>query len=236
MMALPLAAAVPDDWDRHAFLDVNDFARDTSWLHGVMKFFAADAVALLAVALVVAWWLGRRAGSPRQVATAVWGALGALVALLIAHPIATAVGEQRPFVALKNCCNGRGTLLLVHHSTDPGFPSDHATAAGAVACAVFLVSWRLGAITALLALLIAFARVYVGVHYPQDVLAGLALGAVVVGVGWFVVVPLLTRAAEWLSEHTPLRPLITTTRGDLDDKRASEPAPITPPSSRSPGN
>jgi len=69
------------------------------------------------------------------------------------------------------------------------------------------VSWRLGAVTLLWSLIIAFSRVYVGVHFPQDVAAGLALGAVVAALGVFVVVPLLTRIAEWLTK-TPLRPLI----------------------------
>ncbi|HVX70451.1 MAG TPA: phosphatase PAP2 family protein [Mycobacteriales bacterium] len=199
--ALP-AAALPADWNRHAFLDVNQFARDTSWLHGVMEWFAKDGVVLLAIALVVAWWIARRRRSPHQVAVAVWGALGALVALAIAQPISSAVDERRPFVAIPKA------LLLIRHSSDPGFPSDHATAAGAVACAVFLVSWQLGAITTLVALLIAFSRVYVGVHYPQDVLGGLALGAAVVALGYFVIVPLLARIAEWLAT-TWLRPLIS---------------------------
>jgi undecaprenyl-diphosphatase len=195
------AAVVPTGWDHDGFLDVNHFARDTSWLHGTMKWFAQDGVILLALALVVAWWIGRSRRSPHQVATAVWGALGALVALAIAQPIANAVDERRPFVAIPKA------LLLIHHSTDPGFPSDHATAAGAVACGVFLVAWRLGAVTTLIALIIAFSRVYVGVHYPQDVLAGLGLGAAVVGIGYFAIVPLLTRIANWLT-RTPLRPLI----------------------------
>jgi undecaprenyl-diphosphatase len=69
------------------------------------------------------------------------------------------------------------------------------------------VAWRLGAVTTLIALIIAFSRVYVGVHYPQDVLAGLGLGAAVVGIGYFAIVPLLTRIAAWLT-RTPLRPLI----------------------------
>ena len=63
---------------------------------------------------------------------------------------------------------------------DWSFPSNHATIAGAAAVALAL-AWR-GTpwLTAPLALLMAFSRVFVGVHYPHDVRsAGLALGALV---------------------------------------------------------
>jgi membrane-associated phospholipid phosphatase len=98
-------------------------------------------------------------------------------------------------------------LQLVSHANDAGFPSDHATAAGAVAAGLFFVSWRLGLVTTVWAALIAFSRIYVGVHFPQDVAAGLALGAVVAIIGAFIVVPILTRIAEWLT-RTPLRILV----------------------------
>ena len=149
-----------------------------------MEWFAKDGLVLLALALVGAWWIARQRRSPRQVAAAVWGAVGALIALAIAQPISSAVDDRRPIVALPKA------LLLIHHSTDPGFPSDHATAAGAVACAMFFISWRLGAITTVIALVFAFSRVYVGVHYPQDVLADLGLGAAVVALGYITDVPL----------------------------------------------
>ena len=187
--------------DEHDFRVVNDFARDTGWLHGFMTFMANDGVALLAVALVVAWWLGRRDDSPRRVAIAGWGALAALAAVALAQPISHAADEPRPFVAMPHA------LTLVRHATAPGFPSDPSTASGAVAAALLFVSWRLGLLTTLVSLLIAFSRVYVGVHFPQDVLAGLALGAAVAVLGVFVVVPFLTRGMEALA-RTRLRRLV----------------------------
>jgi len=193
--------------DRHDFNVVRHFANSTGWLHGFMEFMAKYGIVFLAIALLVGWWLGRRENSPRKVAIAVWSALAALVALVLVQPISNAAREQRPFV------NHPEVHKLIAHTADFGFPSDHATGAGAIAAGLLFLSWRLGVVTTLVAILIAFSRVYVGVHFPQDVLAGLALGAVVAVIGIFLVVPLLTRLLEWLT-RTPVRPLITSGRAE----------------------
>ena len=189
--------------DRHDFTIVRDFADSTSWLHGFMSFMAKDGVALFAITLLAAWWIGRRDNDARKVAVAVWSAVAAVVALLVMKPIADAAKEARPFVVLH-------FTPLIHHAADYGFPSEHATGSGAIAAGLLFVSWRIGLLSTLLALLIAFSRVYVGVHFPQDVLAGLALGAVIAVIGVFVVVPLLARLVTWLG-RTPARPLVAAT-------------------------
>ena len=62
------------------------------------------------------------------------------------------------------------------HGSDASFPSDHATAAFAIATAIWL-RWRAaGAVALVLAAVLAVGRVAVGVHYPGDVVAGAALG------------------------------------------------------------
>jgi undecaprenyl-diphosphatase len=66
---------------------------------------------------------------------------------------------------------------------------------------------RWGSVAAALAVVMAFARVYVGAHYPGDVVAGLALGAAIAAIGRLVAVPWLTRVAAWLS-RTPVRPIV----------------------------
>ena len=186
------------------FRDVNDFARDTSWLHGVIAGYATYGVVLFGGLLVIGYLYARSSGALPRLASALWAAGGMGVALALNQLIAHAVHEARPFVALPH------VLTLVHHSADAGFPSDHAVMAGAVAAGLFF-AWRvLGWVASAAAILIAFARVYVGVHYPQDVLAGLALGAIVVLIGGVLVRPLLTIVLAALT-RTPLRVAIVST-------------------------
>ena len=66
--------------------------------------------------------------------------------------------------------------LFAPHAADAGFPSDHATAAFAIAVAIFLRRRAWGAPVLVAAALLAVARVAIGVHYPADVLAGAVIG------------------------------------------------------------
>ncbi len=184
------------------FLIVNDVARHTPWLHLPIKLYAAYGVAIFAGLMVLGWWYARKDANPARMAAALWTPLGMIAALAIAQPISSLVAERRPFVVLHHI------LVLTEHSANYGFPSDHATMAGAVAAGMLLVHKRLGIATVIAALFMAFARVYVAVHYPQDVLGGLVLGATVVLIGYALFLSLFEKAIAWCS-HTRLRPLVT---------------------------
>lgn len=188
------------------FGGINDFARHTGWLHSPLLDYASYGVVLFAALLVTGWWLARGRGA-RTMAAALWAGVGTLLAVALNQPLVNGFQEARPYT------DHRHILVLATRSSDYSFPSDHAVMAGAVAAGLWLVDRRLGAIATALALVMAFARVYIAAHYPHDVLVGLAFGAAVTLAGWW----LLARPLTWLVDRltgTPLRPLVATAAGE----------------------
>ena len=186
--------------DKADFLRVNDLARNTTWLHSPMVAYAKYGVALFAVLLIAGYLLARTRRDPRLLARSRLAGAGVLVAVAVNQPIVHAVNEKRPYDQI------HGVLVLVTHSLDASFPSDHATMAGAAAAGLLFVDRRLG-IAVVAAALMAFSRVYVGAHFPVDVLAGLVVGAAVA-----LLVQLAAPAVTTLLrrlETTPLRPVLT---------------------------
>jgi undecaprenyl-diphosphatase len=103
---------------------------------------------------------------------------------LISYGLKQALGRERPseVYALPK--------PLVHAPHDGSFPSGHATVS--FACATLLAFYAPRAAPAffLLAAAIAWSRVYVGVHYPLDVLGGAVLGVLIaIALRWLVRVP-----------------------------------------------
>ena len=96
------------------------------------------------------------------------------LAQMLAHALAAQLDMPRPFmIGLSPDYAG--------HSGRGGLPSTHACVMAAVAT---YMAWRPGmrwasVVTALLAVVTGLARVYLGVHFPFDVLGGFALGALV---------------------------------------------------------
>jgi len=107
-----------------------------------------------------------------------WRDLGRLVLALIVTTIVTdyvlkpAIHRARPFESTPNI------LVIGRHSDTASFPSGHT--ATAVAGAIVFTRLFPAASVAwwVLAAAIAYARVYLGVHYPSDVIAGAMVGAV----------------------------------------------------------
>jgi undecaprenyl-diphosphatase len=185
---------------------VNGFAIATPWLHVPAAVYATWGIWVFAVLMVLGWWSARSTGHLHMASVALT-AVGTVLAYGLQQLVVMAVKAPRPYSVHPDA------LVLIGRTSDPSFPSDHACIAGAVTAGLFFVDRRLGWTSTLFAVLIAAARVYVGAHWPQDVLVGLALGGLVCA----VLVKFLRRPTAAFVErlaHTPLRPLLTSAKGE----------------------
>lgn len=180
---------------------INHFARVTTWAHPLVTAYASYGVILFALIVLGGWWIARRGGDPSRMAAALSAGIATVLAIVANQPLSSFFARPRPFVA------HRDLLLLADHGIDWSFPSDHATMAGAVAVGVLIVSRQLGVIAAVAALAMAFSRVYIGVHYPGDVAAGLMLGAIVAVLTYVILRRPLTVLATAMA-RTRLRTLV----------------------------
>ncbi len=192
------------------YLGVNNWARATPALHGVLSVYALWAGPVLIALLLVVGWLRARArpDATAQVAVAVLTGVAAVVAVLVnQNVVSTVIGRPRPCAAMPDA------QALLPCSADYSMPSDHAVIAGALVAGLWILWRRSGVVAAVLALLLAFSRVYVGVHYPSDVAVGLLFGAAVAAAVVLGLRGPATAAAERLLD-TSLRPLICSRRED----------------------
>ncbi|WP_019119940.1 undecaprenyl-diphosphatase [Brevibacillus massiliensis] len=142
-----------------------------SWLDSAMVFISKYALLLFAICLVVLWL-----GGSKQVKRAVlFAGFTGIAALIVNNVIGHIYFEPRPFVS-------HPVNLLYPHDPDASFPSDHSTGAFALAIAILLRkrltgSWGISMLA--LAVLTGLSRVYVGHHYPGDVIGSIVVAGVI---------------------------------------------------------
>ncbi|HET7417544.1 MAG TPA: phosphatase PAP2 family protein [Solirubrobacterales bacterium] len=151
---------------------LNDFMFRHDGVEDPLLFYVNASEALFAATLAIVFLAARGARWVEWRRASVAAVLSAGLGLLAAKLIAEAVGRARPFVA-----DPQGVHLFTAHAADPGFPSDHATAAFAIAVAIVLRKREWGMVALAAAIVLAVGRVALGVHYPSDVLAGAVLGS-----------------------------------------------------------
>jgi undecaprenyl-diphosphatase len=153
------------------FQAINHNAGHQPFLDGLMVFFTQFAFPCFALVLLLMWFLGKE----KEKYTVVNAVITAVIGLVINFILGHIFYENRPFVT-------HHVNLLVQHVKDSSFPSDHATGTFSIALAIL---WRkhrkIGIGMLLFALCTGISRVYVGNHYPFDVLASIIVSLVVSG-------------------------------------------------------
>jgi len=163
--------------DLWLFQLINGLAGKVAALDHLMRilvndYFLPTGMCLVAIAM---WFEG---ASPEERTRNQRGAMQAALALGLANLLLKTVNlfyfRERPFVHHQ-------VNLLFYHPTDSSLPSNAAAIGFSIATAVWLHNRRFGLALYILAALFGFARIYCGVHYPLDILAGASVGAFAAG-------------------------------------------------------
>lgn len=105
--------------------------------------------------------------------------IGALITNVVLKNI---IARTRPFYTIDEL------VTLINYPKDYSFPSGHSTSWFAGGMSMFLcVKKRFSFIFLILAILMAFSRLYVGVHYTTDVICGLIIGIISAIISYFVI-------------------------------------------------
>jgi len=176
-------------WNFASFSAINRSAGQNPAIDAVMIFVANYLILALPLLLLVLWFMPGLVAGDKPIMrmetrrVLLLAVVAAALALGINALIGAIVFEPRPFV-------GHHVHDLIVHTADSAFPSDHTAVAFAVAVMLWhlpnagrsVVSgrWIAPRLIALLALacaiIIGFARIYCGLHYPDDVIAGALIG------------------------------------------------------------
>jgi undecaprenyl-diphosphatase len=157
-----------ETFNQHLFLLMNAPANASLLVIALARYIAEILIWLVPITLVVGWFKGGEANRRALLVAALSGAAG----LLLAQLLGWLWPHARPFAM------GLGTNHLAH-GVDSSFPSDHLTLIWSVAFSL-LTHPRLrliGVALAMLGLPVAWARIYLGVHFPLD-MVGAALVAI----------------------------------------------------------
>ncbi|TVY08878.1 undecaprenyl-diphosphatase [Paenibacillus cremeus] len=156
--------------DYQLFQWINGLAVKLPLFNPLIRFLAEDAEYLFYIGVLI-YWLIRTEANRRMIVEAM---TSACIALGLSGLIGMEFYRDRPFVAHQ-------VIQLIHHAANASFPSDHAIGAFVIATSIWLTRKKEGSVWFVLAAGIGLSRIWAGVHYPSDILAGAAIGGCVAG-------------------------------------------------------
>ena len=144
--------------NKSLFLSINNLSLNSGFfINYINIFIALYSPFILAALLIIAYLAGKKNES-------LYAFYASIIGLFINFIIGFFYFHPRPFAA------GLGHQLI-YHANDSSFPSDHATLAFSIAFSFIILDKKklLGILCLIFAFIISFARVYVGVHFPFDI-------------------------------------------------------------------
>ncbi|WJE55526.1 undecaprenyl-diphosphatase (plasmid) [Bacillus cereus] len=151
-----------------AFRWINDLGKQYSSLNPIMVFVAEYMLYALVLGVLIYWFT--RNNKNRMMI--IQGGLAFIVAEIIGKIVGQFYSHHQPFAVLPN------VNQLVEHEIDNSFPSDHTILFFSICVSIWLVRKKEGWLWLMLAFCVAISRIWVGVHYPIDVVTGALVGII----------------------------------------------------------
>ncbi|RFU65279.1 undecaprenyl-diphosphatase [Peribacillus glennii] len=159
------------------FRSINDFGKQHPYLNPPLVFIAEYMVYLLCAVVVIYWFT--RIDNYRMMV------MSALFAFVLAEVIGKAAGKlhsnNQPFAELPD------VNQLIEKAVDNSFPSDHTILFFTFCSSFWLFGKRLGSFWVILAFCVGVSRIWAGVHYPADILAGAIIGFISAYIAYLLV-------------------------------------------------
>jgi undecaprenyl-diphosphatase len=198
-------------FDVHHELFLNQFVGRHPWFDASMRITDGTALLTSVVIVLLIWFVLFDHNHPGQLREGFELLLGAAFFSVFATLAARGLAVSLPFRArpiatpsLHFQLPAGGSLVMINWSA---FPSDHATLFFALAAGILMVSWRVGWLAiAWVAVVICFPLLYMGVHWPTDILAGAAIG---IGFAQLARIPVIRKGVrqfvtKWYRTHPEL--------------------------------
>lgn len=179
--------------DFSLYQSINGYAYKHDLVEDLLRFFAVYGEYLFMALLGGLFLMKGKWRTSKGRRGVVAAGFSTAFALSAAQVVSHLLERPRPYVS-----HPAAAHLLIPVSHDFSFPSDHATAAFAIAIAILLRHRKAGVLALVMAVALSLGRVAVGTHYPGDVAAGALLGTAAALVFWHPSVRRpLGRLADW---------------------------------------
>lgn len=173
------------------FRTINDFGKEYTYLNNFFIFMAEYMVFVLAFIALI-FWFTRREENRMMIISAT---ISFILAEMMGKIAGTLHSNNQPFAELSN------VNKLIEKAVDNSFPSDHTILFFAFCMTFFMYQKRWRYIWIMLALVVGISRIWVGVHYPADVIVGAIISIFSTFIASFIVSRLnIIRKLLWLYE------------------------------------
>ncbi|MDY6011317.1 undecaprenyl-diphosphatase [Clostridium sp.] len=147
---------------------INNLANKSIFLDNIMIFCSKYLPAIFALTVVIVYLIGITKKKVKYRKIAVNTIMFMLINLLVSLVIGAIYYIDRPFVRYS-------VNLVIPHAANASFPSDHMIGTFSIALGLRMFNKKLGNIFIILSILVGISRIYVGHHYPSDIIGALVV-------------------------------------------------------------